>query len=55
VRAPVFAGERLGTVEYLIDGTVCHTVPLIADRNSAASGLPRRLVDRVAEAFSELF
>lgn len=47
VRAPVYAGDFLGTVTYSYEGTVLETVPLIADRDITEAGDIKKLMDRI--------
>ncbi len=48
ITAPVEAGQILGKVDFLIDGIIVHSVPLVADRSSARAGLLGQLLDRAA-------
>lgn len=47
VKAPVHAGDFLGTVTYSLDGKILETVPLIADRSIEEAGTVKSLVDRI--------
>lgn len=49
IRAPVHAGDLLGSVRYSINGTVVHSVPLVADRTVHTSGFFRRALDHAAQ------
>jgi serine-type D-Ala-D-Ala carboxypeptidase (penicillin-binding protein 5/6) len=53
--APVQAGDQIGTIEYLIQGRVMHTVALVADRSVAQASLPARTLDRLARFASSSF
>lgn len=47
VRAPVNAGDCLGTVTYSFEGKALETVPLIADRSITEAGAVKSLLDRI--------
>lgn len=55
IDAPVSAGDVVGTIDYLMNGKVVHSVPLIADRSVAKANLIRSLPDMAAKVFTGLF
>jgi D-alanyl-D-alanine carboxypeptidase (penicillin-binding protein 5/6) len=54
LRAPIQAGDPVGTIEYTLEGRVVHTVPLVSDRSVEPGSLPLRLLDRAASWVLEL-
>lgn len=52
--APVHAGDLVGTVEYVYEGTVVYTIPLVSDRNIEKAGFLQQGIDCIAESFSNL-
>jgi D-alanyl-D-alanine carboxypeptidase (penicillin-binding protein 5/6) len=55
IDAPVNAGDVIGKIDYLMDGKVVHTVPLLADRSVAKAGVIRSLPDMAAKFLSRYF
>ncbi|HPA09242.1 MAG TPA: D-alanyl-D-alanine carboxypeptidase family protein [Treponemataceae bacterium] len=54
INAPIAAGTRIGSVDYLADGKVVHSVPLVADRNIERAPGPLVLLDYLASRCAEL-
>jgi D-alanyl-D-alanine carboxypeptidase (penicillin-binding protein 5/6) len=48
VTAPIHSGDRLGWVQYFVDGKKAHAVPLVANRDVAEAGFVRRTIDYAA-------
>ena len=53
IDAPIAAGTRIGSVDYLADGKTVHSVPLVADRNVERAPGPLVLLDYLASRFAE--
>ena len=54
LHAPIHAGDVIGTVDYVLNGKVVHTVPLIADRSVAKARLPKRVIDSAASFIARI-
>jgi len=54
IEAPVAAGTCIGSVQYIVDNSIVHSVPLVADRNIDRSSIPFVLLDRLASFCANL-